>query len=455
MRMRMTLGWIGVAVGLYAGAALAAAQSEPPRERRSFMGLINIDSLVDNYANFLGRKYNLTDEQAEFTQQLLRQKAHLFWDKNEQQLSTLMDRMFEVRTGGEMSPEELTQWGKSVLPLYNEAKNIIVQGNDEWREILTEEQKKIHDEDVKLMYQSFKTTDDQLERIVTGQMTVEEFRSPSRPSRQNRPPPPPPVARQAGEESPDGSTPRPSPAGMSEVRRQKQADAEQAQREDAGGEVVPQEGDVQPVEMQPGSDGQPVEQQPVEHQPGEVPQEGAEPPPPHPREADGGEPPPQPEPNSKHVDPKQSGVKGAPGKNYESEWDQYVKQFIARYKLNDEQAQKANAILADCKQQAARVMNAKKAEIDRIDARLTVLQGSKDAGKTAEVASLTQQRQKLLDPLKRIFDTQLKPRVERLPTRAQREAAEAAPGKTAPPAAARPGGPGAASEKPGAKSGKP
>ncbi len=455
MRMRMFVGWMIVAVGLYAGTALAPAQSEPPRERRSFMGLINIDSLVDNYSNFLGRKYNLTDEQAEFTQQLLRQKAHLFWDKNEQQLGTLMDRMFEVRTGGDMNPEELTQWGKSVLPLYNEAKNIIVQGNDEWREILTEEQKKIHDEDVKLMYQSFKTTDDQIERIVTGQMTVEEFRSPSRPGRQNRQPPPPQSVEQTpGEPAQDGSSvPHPSPAGMSEVRRQKQAEVEQAQREDAGGEVVQQEGEMQPGEMQPGADGQPVEQPPVEHQPGEMPQEGAEHPP-H-AEAAGGEHPPQPEPNAKHVDPRQSGGKGAPGKNYESEWDQYVKQFIARYKLNDEQSQKANAILADCKQQAARVMNAKKAEIDRIDARLVSLQGSKDAGKSSEVANLTQQRQKLLDPLKRIFDTQLKPRVERLPTRAQREAAEAAPSKSAAPAAARPVAPGAAPERPGAKPGKP
>ena len=144
---------------------------------------MNVDLMVNTYSRFLARKYDLNEEQDEFTRQSLAEQANMFMDAHRDEVTDLVDRMFEVRTGGDMDQEELIDWGKRILPIYQEAKKIIVMGNGEWRDILTDDQKAIHDGDLKLMAQSFNSTEDQLRRIVTGEMTVEEFRRPA--SRRN------------------------------------------------------------------------------------------------------------------------------------------------------------------------------------------------------------------------------------------------------------------------------
>lgn len=449
---------------LWAGGLTTLAQERPAGgERRSFMGLINVDSLVDNYANFLARKYNLNPEQDEFTHQLLREKAHLFWDRNEAQLSTLMDRMFDVRTGGDMAPEELIQWGKSVLPLYNEAKGIIVDGNSEWREILTDEQRKIHDEDLRLMEQSFRTTDEQMERIVTGTMTVEEFRSPSRNgrNRQSAPPPPPPPPQPVVQDV--------SPDAMSPERAQKLREHEEQLRQEQEGLAPPPEqqkelpaddeqhegmDELDPEEAERRAKLEAIERERIAHEQAEKAAQGAleehpaePPPPPHePAMEHQPQPPPPPPPGPRDA---AAPAKGATvSKGFEGEWEEYTRKFIERYQLNQEQSQRANAILADCKEQGVRHMNAKKLEIERLDARVVELQGSKDAAKSTEMAALNKRRQTLMEPLGRIFEQQLKPRLDKLPTRAQRDAAEAAAKNPPRGPAVRPA-PGAGPAKPG------
>ena len=195
-------------------AGPAPAQTDEREHTTGYNAIIdNMDLLVDNYAKFLARKYDLTEEQDEYTKFLLRERAFQFLDSHEGNLRELVDRLFDARTGGEMAPEQLIAWGRQAGPIYDEAKKLIIAGNDEWREILTPEQQEIHDEDLKLMYQSFETTEEQLGRIVSGEMTVEEFRSPQRGRRSARsrtheppvrsePEPPPPEDVQITPDSP-------------------------------------------------------------------------------------------------------------------------------------------------------------------------------------------------------------------------------------------------------------
>lgn len=163
------------------GAPRARAQSDNPQRTAGYSAILdNLDLLVDNYAGFLARKYDLTPEQDEYTRHLLRERADEFFSKHQENLRGLIDRLFDVRSGGQMTQQELIEWGREVQPIYDDAKQVIIEGNNEWREILTDDQKKIHDEDLRMMYESFDSTEEKLGRILSGEMTVDEFRSPQR-----------------------------------------------------------------------------------------------------------------------------------------------------------------------------------------------------------------------------------------------------------------------------------
>ena len=115
----------------------------------------------------------------------------------------------------------------------------------------------------------------------------------------------------------------------------------------------------------------------------------------------------------------------------EGAWEKYVREFIERYKLNDEQTQKAHAVLEDCVSQRDRYLRGNKEQIEQLDQQIAELKKSKNKDKAKSLAALTERRNKLTAPIDQIFEERLKPRLERLPTRAQRRAAEAATRKPA------------------------
>ncbi|MBN2447459.1 MAG: hypothetical protein JXO22_12075 [Phycisphaerae bacterium] len=352
-----------VAFGLIIAAVRADDEEDEPRSGLS--SLINTDVLIDNYIRVVVRKYNLNEQQAQFTEQLVRQQAKAFLDQHQYQLFPLVDRMFEVRAGGDISSQEMVDWGTTVLPIYEDARQIIVAANDGFREILDDEQRKIHDQDVKLMYESFDMTEEQLGKMVSGEMTVDEFRNPQR--RRSNPQPgsirstraPSSDTGNRGDVAPPPGQPRPATGdGQATVTYERPSTTETPSTESASRD-----------RRRP---GQPTRQQ----------------------------------------DPDK----------YESEWDKYVADFIERYSLNDAQTQKAHTILKSCKEQAAQLVRRNKSKIEVLDKQLADARKDKDTA--SEVAKLTKQRDGLLEPLTQIFERQLKPRLDKLPTRAQREAAE-------------------------------
>ncbi len=360
-RIILAVALVACAVGVGAG--------QEGRQPGRFSSLIDIDALIDNHCRFLARKYKLTEEQDVYTQQFLRDKADEFLAQHREELFAIADEMFDVRGGSDMTPEELTAWGQRARPIYEQAKALIIEGNDEWREILTDEQKVIHDEDLAQMYHSFATTDDQLERIVSGDMTVEEFRrgprTPPRPrTTRNREPvvSPQPVTStvehaERRAPTPKGNT-RPTPQPTERVTR--------------GGE---------PERLETPTRGSRTER-PTRKTPS----------------------------------------KRAASKNFESEWEKYVNDFIQRYQLDEAQQQRAQTILKTCQEQATNHMTRKKAALDHLDRLEKDLADAPD--KATRAKEINEKRQKLLDPINQIFEKRLKPRLDKLPTRAQREAAE-------------------------------
>ena len=387
------------------------AQDEERTNTTGYNAIIdNFDLLVDNYSRFLGRKYDLTEEQDEYTKYLLRERSYEFLEQHEDNLRNLVDRLFDVRTGGEMTMEELIQWGQQAQPIYQEAKKLIIAGNEEWREILTPEQQKIHDEDLELMTQSFETTEEQLNRMLAGEMTVEEFRSPQRGRRSSRARATKTTPVTKHEPAFDDSPPTEPPKHPQKPPRLRKPPSTNAERnaEDDGSRAINPKSEKKESRLQ---------RAPSRSEPG----------------AEAGE--------SSSAGRKRTGehpsAKPGDKKTPETAWEKYVREFIAKYQLNDEQSQKANAVLQDCEDQAKRITIGNQDKIEKIDQQLAEVKKSKDKKKSKTITALNEQRKKLTAPVDQIFEQQLKPRLERLPTRAQRRAAEAASKKKSSPSKAK------------------
>lgn len=106
-------------------------------------------------------------------------------------------------------------------------------------------------------------------------------------------------------------------------------------------------------------------------------------------------------------------------------WEEYTRCFIARYKLDDEQAQRAWLVHDECQAMARGHLARIKSRLEEVEGRLNELRaGGSGKVSSEELSELEERRRQLLQPIADIFEHQLKPRLEKLPNRAQRKAAE-------------------------------
>ncbi len=110
-----------------------------------------------------------------------------------------------------------------------------------------------------------------------------------------------------------------------------------------------------------------------------------------------------------------------------SAWERYTLDFIDRYRLDRQQAQRAWLILRQSQTDAQRVLTTEKRTvqtIERLASRLPKTEARQRGALREQIRKLSARLEQRLDA---IFKTRLKPGLERLPTRAQRRAAEAKP----------------------------
>jgi hypothetical protein len=104
-------------------------------------------------------------------------------------------------------------------------------------------------------------------------------------------------------------------------------------------------------------------------------------------------------------------------------WEEYTAYFIKKYDLNREQSEKAWRICDACEKQAADFVARQRTELEGAELKLRRAAGGQDVPER----DLSAARDLLANLTKRlddIYERQLKPRLEFLPTRAQRAAAE-------------------------------
>lgn len=129
-------------------------------------------------------------------------------------------------------------------------------------------------------------------------------------------------------------------------------------------------------------------------------------------------------------------------RGYATLWREYTQNFIQHFALDEEQTQRARLILEDAEARAQRYIDARRVEFTAIDDRASALaraqaaanrSGEPDHKSTNDsVARIAERRAELLQPIQDIFEKFLKPRLDTLPTRAQRRVADARPSPRAP-----------------------
>ena len=108
----------------------------------------------------------------------------------------------------------------------------------------------------------------------------------------------------------------------------------------------------------------------------------------------------------------------------ESQWEAYTRRFIEKYGLNAEQTAKGWAILKDCQERANRYLAKREKDFEKLDKEAEALKKSDAKDRAQRLAAIDKRHRKLMQPIDEILEKQLKPRLEKLPTSAQRRAAE-------------------------------
>lgn len=101
----------------------------------------------------------------------------------------------------------------------------------------------------------------------------------------------------------------------------------------------------------------------------------------------------------------------ARSRKFESEWEAYTRRFIEKYGLDEEQTQAAWRVCRQCQERGREWVARKSTEFAAVDKLLSNPETS-ERGKS--------ELDRLIGPIDRIFEEQLKPRLERIPTKAQR-----------------------------------
>lgn len=136
-----------------------ATQTEEPATAKTHPNnpeMWNVDAMVEDAILQIARRYNLNKAQEEYTRLLLTQRVKAFLKIYEDDVRTLLKESIDFRTGLKpVTREAIMDWAERALPVYQAARDAILEGNDEWRQILTEEQIKTHDMDLQQMETQF------------------------------------------------------------------------------------------------------------------------------------------------------------------------------------------------------------------------------------------------------------------------------------------------------------
>lgn len=166
------LRWIGT-VGIVLGWALApvVAQQEtadgaqPPE-------YATIEKIMDNAVKGIARRYSLNEAQTKYTEELMRREVQRFLRENYDEVWPAVRDLLSAGLRAPQNGDDAARVGKAALPLALKARKAIIDGNMEWRKILTPEQQAVHDYDLAAMEKTLDQIEENFKSWVDGKPTT-------------------------------------------------------------------------------------------------------------------------------------------------------------------------------------------------------------------------------------------------------------------------------------------
>jgi hypothetical protein len=156
--------------------AKAQQAEQPPQnpEQGNPFAMWDVQKMIDRATSQVVKRYALTPEQETFTRNLMATGVNNFLDKNEGPIRDIFAQAIKYQiSGSPPPPEKVKEWTAQITPMFDEAKGMIVAGNRDFREILSDDQKKIHDIDLKIMEKNFTDAEQRLDRWREGDFNPE------------------------------------------------------------------------------------------------------------------------------------------------------------------------------------------------------------------------------------------------------------------------------------------
>lgn len=184
-------GWMSALVLLVlpvgALAQASARQAPPPGYEQIFS---TVDRIMTTAVRNIGIRYSLNKEQLDFTNKLMKDRVHAFLRKHNAEVWPILRDVLKVQyQPGNTTKEEAMRISKAVGELMAEVQKAILDGNEAWSNILADDQKTIHEYDLREMGKTFAQMDERLAMWSKGEMLEGGiFPTPTQPV--NQPPAP-------------------------------------------------------------------------------------------------------------------------------------------------------------------------------------------------------------------------------------------------------------------------
>ncbi|MGD2111316.1 MAG: hypothetical protein PVI86_18205 [Phycisphaerae bacterium] len=186
------------------GALCAAQEPKTPTQKEVTKELstgkrpaaVTIEAIMEQAVRNIAARYNLNTKQTDITRKMMKEGVYRFLEEHEADVWPVIR---DLLASGLQTPEDVADMrriGKAARPLLEAAQKSIYEYNDQWRTILSEEQKRVHDFDLAEMKETFAEVDHRFHEWETGKASEEsllpdvdqgkDIERPSKPSEDSR-----------------------------------------------------------------------------------------------------------------------------------------------------------------------------------------------------------------------------------------------------------------------------
>ncbi|MFQ5491981.1 MAG: hypothetical protein ACE5GE_14790, partial [Phycisphaerae bacterium] len=154
-----------VVLGFQGGQTLAQAKN-PKQDVNS---IYNVNAVYTQAVLNISRRYNLNKEQHEQTQKMMEDGVNRFLREHADEIYPLIrDLTAAGMNVHDLTPEQRRRIGKAAQPLIADAEETIKEYNAQWRNILSDDQKQLHDWDLQEMEGQFDAIENNFRRMSKG-----------------------------------------------------------------------------------------------------------------------------------------------------------------------------------------------------------------------------------------------------------------------------------------------